>query len=182
MGVNQRTRADIARKPRHRLKEGAREQHRVTAPATAGGDDNASSFLRREGRDQPVDDRGAEPRHVAEADERAVARRGQRRNPGAQRGGKPLGVVGIVDKGHRQMRERRLNPLTLIAGDDQDRPRTRGHERLHHAAPTFAPTEVSVPATTLPVTSMESTKSRPATVCTRTGMTLSLSSASVSFA
>ena len=49
--------------------------------------------------------------------------------PALQRGAKPVGEIRVVHELHRQAGKRRLDPLALMAGDHDHRPRARG-ERL----------------------------------------------------
>ena len=80
--------------------------------------------------DQAVDQGGIDLRHVAETDDGAVDVRRQRGDAGLERGAEPVGEMRIVHEPDRQAGKRRLDPLALMAGDHDDRPRPRGQRLL----------------------------------------------------
>jgi len=107
------------------------EQQLILCAALArdGRDHDQCSARRLERGDQPVDQRGAHLRHVAETDDRAVGIRRHRLDAGLERGRQPVGEIRIVREGDRQPGQRMLDALALMPGDDDHRLGARG-ERM----------------------------------------------------
>ncbi len=80
------------------------QQRRIAAPAAINRDRRQRAGLGRERRAEPVHDGRRRLRHVAQHHDGAGDARRQRRDPGPQRGRKPLREIGIMRERHVEAR------------------------------------------------------------------------------
>ena len=126
--------ADVAGHGLHLGEEGAPPEDRVAALAVPGRHDDGAALDRVEGGDQPVDQRRADPRHVAQADHRSGPVGWQRGEPGAQGGAEALGIVGVVGEAHLQPAQGLADLVLLVAEHHHDRIGARGQRGLDDVA------------------------------------------------